>query len=57
MIKQLHNMIKMIIDTLSSEKWYNVSERVEIAKGKHAYPKTLKDAINKIKRTYKWQGK
>jgi hypothetical protein len=50
-------MIKMIIDTLSSEKWYNVSERVEIAKGKHAYPKTFKDAINKIKRAYKWQGK
>jgi hypothetical protein len=48
-------MIKNIIDTLSISKWYNVSERVEIAKGKHAYPKTFKDAINKIKRAYKWQ--
>ena len=50
-------MIKNIIDTLSISKWYNVSERVEIAKGKNAYPKTLKDAINTINRTYKWQGK
>ena len=48
-------MIKGIIDTLSAEKWYNVSERVEIAKGKYAYPKTFKQAIQKIKRVSKWQ--
>jgi hypothetical protein len=50
-------MIKVIIDTLSTEKWYNVSERVEIAKGKYAYPKTFKQAIEKIKRVFKWQKK
>ena len=48
-------MIKVIIDTLSTEKWYNVSERIEIAKGKYAYPKTFKQAIEKIKRVFKWQ--
>lgn len=50
-------MIKVIIDTLSVEKWYNVSERIEIAKGKYAYPKTFKQAIEKIKRVSKWQKK
>ena len=50
-------MIKVIIDTLSTGKWYNVSERVEIAKGKYAYPKTFKQAIEKIKRVFKWQKK
>jgi hypothetical protein len=50
-------MIKVIIDTLSAEKWYNVSDRVEIAKGKYAYPKTFKQAIEKIKRVFKWQKK
>jgi hypothetical protein len=50
-------MIKNIIDTLSAEKWYNVSERVEIVKGKYAYPKTFKQAIEKIKRVLKWQKK
>lgn len=50
-------MIKGIIDTLSTEKWYSVSERVEIAKGKYAYPKTFKQAIEKIKRVFKWQKK
>jgi len=50
-------MIKVIIDTLSTEKWYNVSERIEIAKGKYAYPKTFKQAIEKIKRVFKWQKK
>jgi hypothetical protein len=50
-------MIKQIIDTLSTENWYNVSERVEIAKGKYAYPKTFKQAIEKIKRVFKWQKK
>lgn len=50
-------MIKNIIDNLSSQKWYNVSERVEISKGKYAYPKTLKQSIEKIKRVFKWQKK
>jgi hypothetical protein len=48
-------MIKQIIDTLSEQAWYSVSEKVEIAKGKYAYPKSFKQAINKIKRLYKWQ--
>ena len=50
-------MIKGIIDTLGASNWYNISNRVEIAKGKWAYPKTWKQAFNKIKRAYKWQEK
>jgi|694.fasta_scaffold12687_28 hypothetical protein len=50
-------MIKNIIDTLASNDWYSISERVEIAKGKHSYPKSLKEAFNKIKRVAKWQEK
>lgn len=50
-------MIKQIIDTLSEQEWYNVSKNIEIAKGKYAYPKTFKQAINKIKRVSKWLKK
>lgn len=48
-------MIKRILDILTSDDWYNVSETIEIAKGKYAYPKTFKQAIHKIKRVSKWQ--
>ena len=39
------------------DEHYGVSETVEIAKGKYAYPKTFKQAIEKIKRVFKWQKK
>jgi hypothetical protein len=50
-------MLKDIIDSLTSQHWYNISQNVEIAKGKYAYPKTFKQAIHKIKRISKWQKK
>jgi len=43
-------MIKNIIDLLQKDKYYNVSERVEIAKGKYKLPSTWKESWNKIKR-------
>jgi hypothetical protein len=46
-------MIANIIDLLNSSEHYNVSERVEIAKGKYEIPYTWKGAWVKIKRL--WQ--
>jgi hypothetical protein len=46
-------MIANIIDLLNSSEHYNVSERVEIAKGKYEIPYTWKDVWVKIKRL--WQ--
>lgn len=35
---------------------YNQSEAIEIAKGKHELPTTIKKGWNQIKRNYKWQS-
>jgi len=43
-------MIKNIIDLLNTSEYYGVSERVDIAKGKHEIPKSWKDAWGKVKR-------
>lgn len=45
-------MIKNIIDLLSQNNHYGVSERVEIAKGKYEIPYTWKNVWNKLKRHY-----
>lgn len=45
-------MIHKIIDLLQSNDFYNVSERVEIAKGKHEMITSFKDAKRKIKRQW-----
>jgi hypothetical protein len=47
-------MIKNIIDLLVTSEHYNVSERVEFAKGKHEIPTTWKQGWNKIKRNWKY---
>jgi len=47
-------MIKNIIDLLTQAPFYNVSERVEIAKGKHEIPTTWKQGWEKIKRDWKY---
>lgn len=47
-------MIKSIIDLLLSSPFYNVSDRVEIAKGKNEIPTTLKQGWEKIKRDWKY---
>ena len=48
-------MIKEIIDLLNSDDFYNVSDTVEIAKGKNQLVTTWKGFKRKIKR--KWQLK
>jgi hypothetical protein len=50
-------MIRNIIDLLISNDHYNVSERIEIGKGKYEMPITWKQGWNKIKRIYLWQRK
>lgn len=45
-------MVKNIITLLSSNDYYGVSERVEIAKGKYKIPYSFKDAWQKIKRLW-----
>jgi hypothetical protein len=46
-------MIKNIIDLLAMDEYYNISENVEIAKGKYEYINTWKSAWIKIKRHLK----
>jgi len=43
-------MIKNILDLLSADHWYGVSENVEIAKGKYAGVKDLKQMKEQLKR-------
>lgn len=47
-------MIKNIIDILNLTEHYNVSERVEIAKGKYEYIISWKQSFKKIKRSWKY---
>jgi hypothetical protein len=49
-------MIKNILDLLVLDEYKNVSENIEIAKGKYALPTSWKDAWYKIKR-HSWQTK
>jgi hypothetical protein len=49
-------MIENIIELLNQDEYKNVSERVEIAKGKHQIPNTWKDVWYKIKR-HSWLTK
>jgi hypothetical protein len=47
-------MIKNIIDLLNTSDWYVGDEDIDIAKGKHQAPKSLKEMKTSIKRnTYK----
>ena len=45
-------MIETIIDILRQGDFYNVSEEVDIAKGKYKIPKTIKEGLKQRKR---WQ--
>ena len=47
-------MIKGIIELLTLGEYYNVSDRVEIAKGKLEIPLTIKQGWVKIKRNWKY---
>lgn len=45
-------MIGQIITLLQANKWHGISENIEIAKGKNQTPKSMFNALYKIKR--KW---
>jgi hypothetical protein len=49
-------MIETIIELLSLDEHKDVSDRVEVAKGKHQLPQTWKDVWYKIKR-HSWLTK
>jgi hypothetical protein len=49
--------IKNIIDILNTNEHYNVSQNVEIAKGKYEYVTTWKQAWYKIKRHWNYGRK
>ena len=46
-------MIKEILKLLELDPHYNQSENIEIAKGKHAIPKTWNQGFEQIKRQWK----
>jgi hypothetical protein len=48
-------MITKIIEILQTQPFYNLSEEVEIAKGKYEYVTTFKAGFNKIKRQIKYK--
>jgi hypothetical protein len=43
-------MINNIRKLLQTDKWYNVSREVEIAKGRYEYVSTFKSFIQQLKR-------
>lgn len=45
-------MIKNVIELLALNEYYDVSEDIEIAKGKYEYISSWKRAWEKIKRNY-----
>ena len=50
-------MINIILDMLAMDEFYNISEEIEIAKGKYKLPMTFKEGIRKAKRRAKWSQK
>jgi hypothetical protein len=47
-------MIKNIIDLLQIDNFYGKNERINLAKGKYLYPRSLKEMKEMIKRN--WNG-
>lgn len=50
------NIMKEILDLLHSDNFYNVSNNVEIAKGKYEMITNFRDAKEKIKRVWQKKG-
>lgn len=46
-------MVKEIIELLYMDKYYNVSENVEIAKGKYKIPQSVSEGLTQIKRQWR----
>ena len=51
--KKIVMLIRQVIELLQTDKFYNVSENVEIAKGKYAYMTNTKKALEQVKRIVK----
>lgn len=47
-------MIEIILNMLSMDEFYNISEEIEIAKGKNKLPLTFKEGYKKAIRKAKW---
>ena len=47
----------ILLELLQLDEWYNVSDAIEIAKGRNELPKTIKKGFKQIKRARKWQLK
>jgi hypothetical protein len=45
-------MIKQILELLSIDDWYGVSDNIDIAKGKYKGVGSIKEAKQQIKRYY-----
>jgi hypothetical protein len=45
--------LRQVIELLQTDKFYNVSESVEIAKGKYQYTTSMKKALKQGKRILK----
>ncbi len=50
-------MIKNIIDLLNIDEFYNKSELIEIAKGRHKAPEGFREMYKNAKRRIKWQSR
>ena len=48
-------MIKNTIDLLSQADYYDVSEKIDIAKGKYELPTSIKSFFKWLKRNKLWQ--
>jgi len=40
----------MILKLLKLDKWYGISETIDIAKGKNKIPTSIKEGVDQIKR-------
>ena len=56
-INNSKQMIGTILNILSQDEYYGISEQIEIAKGKNKIPKSYTEVINQAKRTLKWQSR
>tara|TARA_R110002074_G_scaffold353681_1_gene525431 strand:- start:160 stop:303 length:144 start_codon:yes stop_codon:yes gene_type:complete len=45
----------IVLKLLNIDKFYGVSETIEIAKGKNKIPLSFKEGYKQIKRNRKWQ--
>lgn len=47
--------LENVLQLLQEGDFYVISNEIEIAKGKHRYPRTWREVFKRIKREFKWQ--